>query len=296
MMNKSITVFTPTYNRAHLIHHLYESLLRQSCQDFKWLVIDDGSTDNTREIIENWIEEGKLDISYIYKDNGGLHSGYNTAIAHIDTELSICIDSDDWMPDKAIERILVRWNDYRDNNRIAGLIGLDYGVNGHLIGGHLKNGLEINPVRFLASCTNRGDKKYVVRTSCYKEMAPMPEYKGERNFNPHYLILKMSEKYRFIAMDEALCIVDYQPDGMTANQFKQYLDSPQSFAELRRMILSLPNVPLLYMLKTVIHYCSSSQLAGNINYIKESPKPLLTVIFAPAGHALTSLIRFKAKQ
>lgn len=293
-MGKPITVFTPTYNRAHLIHHLYESLLRQTCQDYKWLIIDDGSTDNTREIVETWIKENKIEIAYVYKKNGGLHSGYNAAIERLDTELAICIDSDDWMPDNAIERILSVWNKYKGDKTVAGLIGLDYNASGILIGDHLQDGSMIEPIKLLASRTNRGDKKYVVRTSCYKEVAPMPEYDGEKNFNPHYMILKLSAHYHFIAMDEALCIVDYQPDGMTANQFKQYLNSPRSYAELRRVILSLPNVPFAYMLKTVIHYCSSSQIAGNKNYIKESPKPLLTLLCSPAGHALTAVIRKKA--
>ena len=85
---KTLTVFTPAYTRAHTIGRTYESLLRQTCKDFEWLVIDDGSTDNTRELVEGWIKEDKIPIRYIYKENGGLYTGYNTAYANIDTELS----------------------------------------------------------------------------------------------------------------------------------------------------------------------------------------------------------------
>ena len=289
---KLITVFTPTYNRAGLLHRVYESLVRQTNQQFKWLVIDDGSTDGTRTVVEGFIQENKIEIAYVYKENGGLHSGYNAAIARLDTELSVCIDSDDWLPDDAIERILKVWA-ARKADGIAGLIGLDYAANGKLIGDHLTDGAIINPIDLLASKTNRGDKKYVVRTDCYKKVAPMPEFPGEKNFNPHYMILKLSADYRFVAVDAPLCIVDYQPDGMTANQYMQYLNSPKSFAELRRVIMALPNVPIKYLLKTVIHYCSSSQLAHNRNYIKESPKPLLTVLCTPLGWLLTLYIKKK---
>lgn len=289
---KLITVFTPTYNRAGLLHRVYESLVRQTNQQFKWLVIDDGSTDETQAVVESFIQEDKIEIAYVYKENGGLHSGYNAAIARLDTELSVCIDSDDWLPDDAIERILKVWA-ARKADGIAGLIGLDYAANGKLIGDHLTDGAIINPIDLLASKTNRGDKKYVVRTDCYKKVAPMPEFPGEKNFNPHYMILKLSADYRFVAVDAPLCIVDYQPDGMTANQYKQYLNSPKSFAELRRVIMALPNVPIKYLLKTVIHYCSSSQLAHNRNYIKESPKPLLTVLCTPLGWLLTLYIKKK---
>ena len=208
--------------------------------------------------------------------------------------MSICIDSDDWLPDDAIERILAVWEDRKEAD-IAGLIGLDYKANGELIGDHLPDGAIINPIDLLASKTNRGDKKYVVRTDCYQKVAPMPEFPGEKNFNPHYMILKLSADYRFVAVDAPLCIVDYQPDGMTANQFRQYVNSPRSYAELRRVIMGLPRVPAGYLIKTAIHYCSSSQISKNNNFIKESPKPLLTLLCIPAGWLLTVYIRRKAQ-
>ena len=86
---KTLTVFTPTYNRAHLLRRLYESLVTQSCQDFEWLVIDDGSTDFTRQLVESFIAEGRIPVRYIYKENGGLYTGYNVAYANIATELCV---------------------------------------------------------------------------------------------------------------------------------------------------------------------------------------------------------------
>lgn len=288
-MEKRITVFTPTYNRAHLLHSCYESLLRQNNQQFKWLIIDDGSTDNTQEVIEKWSSEQRIEIEYIYKENGGLHTGYNTAIEHMDTELSICIDSDDWLPDDAIELILSVW-DKNKSDDLAGIIGLDYTVDGEIIGDVLPDGEKIEPIKLLASKNNRGDKKYVVKTSLYKEVAPMPVFEGEKNFNPHYMIIKLSAKYKFLSINCPLCIVDYQNDGMSANIFKQYMNSPKSFAELRRVIMSLPTVPFLYLCKTTIHYVSSNLIAGNKDYIKKSPRKLLTVLLWPIGYILSKYI------
>ena len=111
-----ITVFTPTYNRAYILPKCYESLNRQTCKDFEWLLIDDGSTDHTKELVAEWQErKNGYPIRYIYKENGGLHTGYNTAIANMETELSVCIDSDDSMPDDAIERILAEWQKVKDS-------------------------------------------------------------------------------------------------------------------------------------------------------------------------------------
>ncbi len=294
-MNKQITVFTPTYNRGNLIHRLYESLLRQTCKSFKWLIIDDGSTDETRDVIQPWMDEAKIEIRYVYKENGGLHTGYNKAIELMDTELAVCIDSDDWMPDDAIERILSVWNRVKQDD-IAGLIGLDFSADGGIIGDHLPDGQVIDPIDLLASKTNRGDKKYVVRTDLYKKAAPMPVFKGEKNFNPHYIILKLSAEYQFVAVDAPLCIVDYQPDGMSANIYHQYLNSPNSFAELRRLIMSLPRVPFPYLRKTAIHYVSSSILAKDKHFIRESPKKFLTVLAIPFGWLLTIYIQRKARK
>ncbi len=104
-----LTVFTPTYNRAHLLPRVYESLCCQSCQDFEWLVIDDGSTDATRELVQGWINEGRIRIQYHWKENGGLYTGYNAAYKLAEGELCVCIDSDDWMPADAVEIIRNTW-------------------------------------------------------------------------------------------------------------------------------------------------------------------------------------------
>ncbi len=292
---KRITVFTPTYNRAHLLEHCYNSLRNQRDDRFQWLIIDDGSTDNTRDLVNRWIKDGEIDIKYIYKENGGLHTGYNTAIENLDTELSICIDSDDQLAENAIKRILQVWDENKSDD-LAGLIGLDIKMDGTIIGSHLKTGEKIYPLDLMASKDNGADKKYVIRKDYYKTVAPMPVFENEKNFNPHYLVLKLSQKYRFYAIDEPLCVVNYQEDGMTANQYKQYLNSPKSFAEYRRAIMELKRIPFIYLLKTGIHYCSSSQISGDRYYIKNCPKPFLALLCAPLGALLTKYIRGKTNE
>ena len=112
MEKKTLTIFTPAYNRAHTIGRTYESLCRQTSKDFCWLVVDDGSVDNTKELVINWIKENKIPIRYIYQQNQGMHGAHNTAYRNIDTELNTCIDSDDYMPDDAVEKIIAFWNRY----------------------------------------------------------------------------------------------------------------------------------------------------------------------------------------
>ena len=129
----TLTVFTPAYNRAHTIGRTYASMCRQTCKDFEWLIIDDGSSDNTRELVEGWIAEGKVPIRYIYQQNQGMHGAHNTAYRNIDTPLNTCIDSDDYMPDDAVEKILKCWQE-KGSDKVAGLVGLDVTEDGQVIG------------------------------------------------------------------------------------------------------------------------------------------------------------------
>ena len=91
-MKHTLTIFTPSYNRAYTLHKCYESLKKQTSKDFCWLIIDDGSTDNTKELVDNWIDENIIEIKYHYQNNQGMHGAHNTAYELIDTELNVCIE------------------------------------------------------------------------------------------------------------------------------------------------------------------------------------------------------------
>ena len=122
---KLLTIFTPSYNRAYCLNQCYESLMRQTNKDFIWLIIDDGSTDDTKALVQSWIIENRIDIKYHYQDNQGMHGGHNAAYRLIETELNVCIDSDDFMPDTAVEDILTCWKTTENKENLSGIIGLD---------------------------------------------------------------------------------------------------------------------------------------------------------------------------
>ena len=106
----TLTVFTPAYNRVHTLSRTYESLLQQDCKDFIWLIVDDGSSDNTAEVVQEWQKrDNGFEIQYIYKENGGMHTAHNTAYENIETELNVCIDSDDCLAVGAVRKIIEKW-------------------------------------------------------------------------------------------------------------------------------------------------------------------------------------------
>ena len=159
-MNNEIllTVFTPAYNRAHTLPRTYESLLQQECKEFIWLVVDDGSQDNTAELVKQWqSKDNGFEIRYIYKENGGMHTAHNAAYEAIDTELNVCIDSDDMLAPGAVEKILQKWQEVRH----AGIIGLDADFEGKLIGKGFPESLTETTLSGYYAAGGSGDKKLI---------------------------------------------------------------------------------------------------------------------------------------
>lgn len=293
-----LTIFTPAYNRAELLGRCFESMKRQTRKDFIWMIIDDGSTDDTRQVVKSW-QRQPLDfvIEYHYKENGGLHTAYNEAIARIETELCVCIDSDDFMPEDAVERILAFWAEH-GSDEVAGIVGLDFDLDGNVIGDPLPDQKTVNLIDLLVGKypVHNGDRTNVVRTALYKKFAPMKVFPGEKNFNPHYLHLQISKEYDFLVLNENLRFVEYQPGGMSNSMLRQYRSSPRSFAETRKLYLSFPDTPLAFRFRQCIHYVSSSILAKNGRFLQESPTKLLTLLALPFGAALCTYICFKTRR
>lgn len=278
---KTLTVFTPAYNRAHTLRRTYESLLRQTCDDFEWLVIDDGSTDNTRELVAEWISDNKLPIRYIYQENQGMHGAHNTAYANIDTELNVCIDSDDWMPDDAVESIINFWCNNKSED-VAGFIGLDQASGGGIIGDRFS----VNKTTLWEynRTGGSGDKKLVYRTDIIKKYPPYPVFEGEKyvSLASKYFIIGLD--YEMLTFNKVLVIVDYQTDGSSYNMYRNYVNNPRGFVYDRKLVLST-HPDIRTRLKYCIHYVANKILAGEVNSIvSDSPCKLTTMLALPLGY------------
>lgn len=283
-----ITVFTPTYNREELLKRGYEALIRQTSKDFLWMIIDDGSTDNTRHIVEEWQKsDNGFEIKYFYKENGGLYTGYNKAILEADTELCVCVDSDDYLTDDAIEKVGDFWKKHREW-KYAGVVALDCLEDGTILGDPLPNRKSVNLIGLMLGeyHIKNGDRKNFVRTDLYKKYAPMKVFPGEKDFNPHFLHLKISQEYDFLVLNQPVCVVEYQPGGMTDTVLKQYWRSPNSYREMRLFDMSLKQASVKYKFKKHIHYVSSC-LISHSPCLHDSPNKLLTLAAFPFGAAFT---------
>ena len=292
---ETITVFTPAYNRAHTLPRTYESLCKQKNKDFIWLIVDDGSSDNTSQLVKQWVEEQhEFKIEYIYKENGGMHTAHNTAYENIYTELNVCIDSDDCLAENAIDIILKKWNEVKDLG-YACMIALDSDMNGKIIGKGFPTDLKETTLCGYYANGGCGDKKLIYRTDVINKYPPYPVFAGERYVSLGYKYRLIDQDYKLSVLNKVVCNVDYQVDGSSNTMWKQYLMYPQGFAFWRKVCMKYPESKKR-MFADCIHYVSSSIIAKNKNYIKESPKKTLTILCIPFGWLLTKIVYLKNKR
>lgn len=290
-----LTVFTPTYNRAHTLPRTYESLCNQKCKDFCWLIIDDGSTDDTEQLVKGWMEKDNgFEIQYIYKENGGMHTAHNMAYENITTELNVCVDSDDCMAEDGVAKILKKWDEVKDSG-YAGIIGLDADMNGKIIGKSFPKSMKETTLMGYYAMGGAGDKKLVYRTDIIKKYPPYPVFEGEKYVALAYKYRLIDQDYKLAVLPQILCNVEYQEDGSSGTMWKQYLKNPKGFAFWRKICMRYPESRKRKIVDC-IHYCSSSQIAKDKWYIRESPAKFMTFLCSPLGVVLTMMVKHKARK
>ncbi len=308
---KTLTIFTPAYNRAHTIGRTYQSLCRQSCRDFEWLVIDDGSSDNTRDLITSFLTDIEevyenefygqsvgspwLRVHYIYQQNQGMHGAHNTAYDAIHTELNTCIDSDDYMPDDAVEKILTLWKSLSDEEKTkhAGILALDVEDKTlNVIGDYLPTDRKSTTLSGYYERGGRGDKKLIYRTDVVKSVPRYPLFEDERYVGLAYKYMLIDQQYELLILNEPVCIVEYQLDGSSHSMYRQYWNNPKGWSFYRKTEM-LYTHSLKRKLIVCMHYVSSSIMAGNKRFVAESPCKLTTVLSIPLGMALFFYVKCK---
>jgi glycosyltransferase involved in cell wall biosynthesis len=268
--------------------------LRQTNKNFIWLIIDDGSTDNTNDLVGKWEKDNLIEIHYYWQNNKGMHGAHNTAYELIETELNVCIDSDDYMPDDAIEKILTFWEQH-GSNEVSGIIGLDASLNGEIIGNSIPPGLKQSTLFNLYQKYGvYGDKKLIYRTELTKQY-PYPLFENEKYVGLAYKYYMLDKKFEMLLLSEILCYVEYLPDGSSQNMLRQYQKNPRGFAFYRKELMKLPFANYIYKFRQAIHYVSSSIMLHNWKLLKESPNKLLTFFAIPFGVTLYLYITTKTR-
>ena len=208
------SVCIPTYNREYIINKPLDSLMNQTFKNFEVLVIDDGSTDNTEEVVRQY--EGKLDLKYIKKPNGGKHTALNTSLDYAQGELWIILDSDDEFVETTLERMNEIWEDYKDDPTICGVIGRST-ENGKLIGKPFDDGQKY--ISYVDFHFGRHAGQYLDCCECIKTSI-INKYRWPKDlktkFVPeNYVMDQIGLKHKLVISTETFKIVYYKQDGIT---------------------------------------------------------------------------------
>lgn len=223
-----ITIMTPTYNRAYVLPRLYDSLCQQTRQDFEWLVIDDGSTDGTAELIFDYRVKSDFSINYYYKENGGKHRAINEGVVHATGDWIIIVDSDDLLTGDAVAKLYDVMNHI--GSEFVGMCFRKATLSGHMIGisGTVwSKSMVMQPI--MAGHVLKGDLAYVFRTNVMRE-CPFPEFPGEKFVPELYIWNKIADIGKIVFyVDQVIYLCEYLPDGYTSNFKKNLRSNPCGF-------------------------------------------------------------------
>ncbi len=237
----SITVFTPTYNRAYILHNLYHSLQRQTCRDFEWLIVDDGSTDNTEELVNRWIaEDNDFPIRYYKQPNGGKCRAINRGLDLAEGELFFVMDSDDSLTDDALEKVTAWFGDIDPASQIQGIVAnRGYSAtetqNTHFSEPFLdKSLLDI----YTYTCDGKpvfdGERAFIFFTDFHRRYK-YPEFDGERFMTEAVTWNRMAnDGYKMRFFNDIIWIFEYRDDGLTKAGSKLFLDNPRGYGLILR--------------------------------------------------------------
>lgn len=292
----NITIITPTYNRADMLRKCYKSLLNQNCQDFEWFIVDDGSTDETNLLVEQLIKEGKINIRYLNKNNGGKHTAVNLGIKQIDTELTLILDSDDYLTDDAVEQILFYHNKFGSNKKLCGFSFLKIFSDGNINGKYFpKDELVGSFIQVRINGGIPGDKCEVFYTRCLKEF-PFPEFKGEKFIGESVSWIPMGMKYDMVHINKGIYVGDYLHGGLTKQGRKMRILCPKGGMAYAKVSMTKQCNFKRRLTSGILYSCYSFFANVNLfNIIKNNKYKVITIITLPIGYGFFKYWNFKYK-
>ncbi len=221
-----LTVFTPAYNRAGMLPRLYQSLCEQTCMDFEWLIIDDGSADDTASVVQSFISQEKVNIRYIKKENGGKHTAHNLALEQAAGAWFFCVDSDDLLAADAVEKLTGKFAQLSSED---GIIAYKEDLNGHLLSDPFPEGVcRAQMYRLALDYGCRGEFSLAFSTDFARKF-PFPVFAGERFVTECVVYDQMDQQALFALLPEVITICEYQADGYSSNFGKLMKQNPSGF-------------------------------------------------------------------
>ncbi len=283
------TIFTPSYNRADVLPMVYSSIREQSYRDFEWLVIDDGSTDDTEEVVKTFQTKANFPIIFHRQENQGKHIAHNTALGYARGFLFITLDAGDTLLPHALERIKQHWDAIPEElkNRFAGVAGRCLNEDGSLSGEpYSRDIIDSDYLEIFRFNRMNGERREALRTDILRQY-PYPKIDGERHIRPTLILRRMAHCYKIRFTNEPLEINRHETDGITANRFSYRMNNPRG---LRLHFLEEINLHDIYTpKKNLFRHCARYvrySLHSGIGFIRQGrdiKHKLLWLLAIPQG-------------
>lgn len=257
-----ITILTPTYNRKDMLSGLYRSLQRQTQKDFLWMIVDDGSSDGTEKLIQEWMERGLISLQYYYQDNGGKHTALNRGVENIQSELTFIVDSDDILPENAVEIILRYHKKYKGTEGLCGYSFLRCYPDGRVNEGYYPEDEQIDTyVNARINAGIGGDRAEVFYTEILRKY-PFPVYEGEKYLPEDLVWVQMSGPYCMVHINQCIYISEYLEGGLTRSGRRMKIRSPRGMLLRAEIYLNDAAVNERTKWKMILLYVIYGHFAG----------------------------------
>lgn len=281
-MSTMLTILTATYNRAILLSDLYASLCRQTCKDFIWIIVDDGSVDETVSLLRQWEKCNRgFRMQWCTQTNSGKNCAVNNGIQMVETDYTMLLDSDDYLTDDAVEYVLAGLKSISDEKNMAGIAGLKM---------DLEQGVLTHMKFEQIDASNLERRKYGIEKDCCEiyrtellRSHPFPVWPGEK-FTPEEVVWNQLalEGWQLRWFNKTICIVRYLESGLTKSSWHLLKNNPMGYAMMynHRLLYSPDFSTTCYYVIQMIAYAI---LANNIGYIFNSNRKFLALFMLPLG-------------
>lgn len=293
-----VTVLTCTYNRERYLERLFESLQAQSFRDFEWLVVDDGSTDQTPSLIERLTSKADFEVRYVRQHNQGKHIALNAGVLHANGKFTAVIDSDDWYEANALDRLVAEWETISDPDAYAEVQALSADSSGNLIGDRFPCETRFDSDAFELTYYHRvrGDKVGMHRTAVLREF-PFPNRYHGVSVSEALIWFRIAEKYRTRYINEILRRVEYLEGGLSDGERRDALERAAPRREFFRQLAETRRpMPIAERLRAYANWSRNARLSGAP--LREEAAgartPVLFVALAPVGVLLSMRDRRRA--
>lgn len=284
---RKFTIFTPTFNRGKTLSNVYASLKNQTYKDFHWVIVDDGSSDDTHKMVNDWINESIIEIQYIFQKNSGKHIAINKGVDNAKGEFFVIFDSDDTCEDIALERFLYHWESIKEDERnlYSTVVFLCTDLKGNLIGGEFPKASIDSKTQWERIRIGGGaDRWGFIKTSILKKYR-FPQYKNEIFLSEGIVWNRMAKDYRVRFINEKLKIVEYRDDGLSRSSIKLRSKNPNGAVAYYEELSNI-KMPLYYRIKTLINLNRFKFHSGRTKKIYNNllANKILNIILMPIGY------------